>query len=224
MTAAVSTAVRHFQLSPSDFAFLWEECRRCFYLKVVCGIRRPTTPMPKIFMAIDSAMKDCFDGRRTEEILSNLPTGVLAYSDRLVESVPMMAGDPEVTVSVRGKFDTVIRFDDGTFAVIDFKTASVNSAHIPLYSRQLHSYAWALENPAKGRLHLSPVTRLGLLVFEPSLFNHDSQGKCELAGGLKWVEIQRNDEQFLRFMQEVMAVLADPETLDRKKCQWCSGT
>ena len=33
------------RLSPSDFAFLWEQCKRCFYLKVVHGIRQPSMPM-----------------------------------------------------------------------------------------------------------------------------------------------------------------------------------
>jgi len=32
------------KLSPSDFAFLWEQCKRCFYLKVVHGIRQPSMP------------------------------------------------------------------------------------------------------------------------------------------------------------------------------------
>ena len=27
--------------APSDFAFLWDECPRCFYLKVVCKQGRP---------------------------------------------------------------------------------------------------------------------------------------------------------------------------------------
>lgn len=44
---------RHsWKLSPSDFAFLWEECKRCFYLKVVNGIQRPPLIMPKIFMTL----------------------------------------------------------------------------------------------------------------------------------------------------------------------------
>ena len=47
-------------LNPSDFAFLWEECKRCFYLKIVSGFRRPGGPMPKIFNIIDEQMKTHF--------------------------------------------------------------------------------------------------------------------------------------------------------------------
>ena len=46
-----------WRLSPSDFAFLWEECKRCFYLKVVKEFYRPRSLMPKIFNVIDAQMK-----------------------------------------------------------------------------------------------------------------------------------------------------------------------
>ena len=61
---AIKSRVHNWKLSPSDFAFLWEECRRCFYLKVVSDFKRPSTPMPKIFTTIDQLMKQRFAGRR----------------------------------------------------------------------------------------------------------------------------------------------------------------
>ena len=33
-------------LSPSDYAFLWDECPRCFYLKVALKQPRLRTPFP----------------------------------------------------------------------------------------------------------------------------------------------------------------------------------
>ena len=85
----ITAGLRSWTLPPSDFAFLWEECRRCFYLKVVHGIRRPSGPMPKIFTTIDLAMKHCFADKRTEEILPELPPGRIVMSDRMVESAPI---------------------------------------------------------------------------------------------------------------------------------------
>ena len=75
-----------FRLSPSDFAFLWEECKRCFYLKVVKGFRRPSSPMPKIFTNIDLQMKQCFAGKRTAQVVPALPSGVFEYSEKWVQS------------------------------------------------------------------------------------------------------------------------------------------
>ncbi len=34
-------ATQNLKLSPGDLTFLWDECPRCFYLKVIMGINRP---------------------------------------------------------------------------------------------------------------------------------------------------------------------------------------
>ncbi len=47
------------KLSPSDLTFLWDECPRCFYLKVTGRLSRPSTAFPSIFSSIDSvALED----------------------------------------------------------------------------------------------------------------------------------------------------------------------
>ena len=38
-----------FKLSPSDFGFLYDECKKCFYLKVKHNFDRPRFPIPSIF-------------------------------------------------------------------------------------------------------------------------------------------------------------------------------
>ena len=124
----------NFKLSPSDFAFLWEDCRRCFYLKVAAGFRRPPGPFPRIFGTIDNAMKDCFMKKRTEEIVPGMPPGVVAFGEEWVESAPIEVPGRESTCFIRGKFDTVLQFDDSTYGVIDFKTTRVSPKHLAKYS------------------------------------------------------------------------------------------
>jgi hypothetical protein len=51
-------------LSPSDFAFLWDDCPRCFYRKIVEKERRPRSPFPSVFGKIDRAMKQHYLGER----------------------------------------------------------------------------------------------------------------------------------------------------------------
>ena len=87
----------------------------------------------------------------------------------------------------------MVRFDNGGFGVVDFKTSARNSEHIPLYARQLHAYACALEQAAPGRLALSPVRRLGLLVYEPNAFEQQTTGAGRLSGTLSWLEIPREN-------------------------------
>src|SRR2546430_1740204 len=122
MTNHASQPTCTFRLSPSDFAFLWEECKRCFYLKVVKGFRRPSSPMPKIFTNIDLQMKECFAGKRTTLAVPTLPGGVFEYSEKWVQSTPIVVPGHTSQCVLRGKFDNAIKFDDGSYGLDDFKT------------------------------------------------------------------------------------------------------
>jgi hypothetical protein len=73
-------------LAPSHFAFLWDECPRCFYLEVVRKELRPRMPFPKVFGTIDRAMKAFYMGRPTEVVAPGMPAGVIDQSDRWVRS------------------------------------------------------------------------------------------------------------------------------------------
>ena len=213
---------RNWKLSPSDFAFLWEECKRCFYLKVNRGIPRPFTPFPKIFKVIDGLMNEFFEGKSSTLISTELPSGTIRYGESWVESTPITIPGVDSTCFVRGKFDTVVEFDDGSYGVVDFKTSSTRSEHMPLYTRQLHAYAYALENPAPGRLGLAPVKKLGLLCVEPTGMNKDREGKISYLGVPEWIECERNDGEFIRFLTDVVRVLELPETPDASgSCSIC---
>jgi hypothetical protein len=153
---------RCWKLNPSDLAFLWEECPRCFYLEVVRGFPRPATP--KVFTPIDEQMRACCEGRRTETLAPDMPGGVFEVGERRVASQPIDVYLPDAVhrCLISGGFDTVVRLDDGGYAVVDFKTSKRRRTdHVPLYARQLHAYAYALEHPAPGALALGPVTRPG---------------------------------------------------------------
>jgi hypothetical protein len=79
----------NWKLSPSELTFLWEECRRCFYLKVRHGIDQPRIPMPKVFIKIDGLMKSHFNGKPARAIDPSLPTGTVSHGERWVKSAPI---------------------------------------------------------------------------------------------------------------------------------------
>jgi hypothetical protein len=212
----------NWKLSPSDFAFLWEECKRCFYLKIVSGFQRPRPIMPKIFTIIDSRMKSFYSGKRTEDIVTGMPPGTVEHGEKWVQSQPLNVPDRLSSCFIKGKFDTVVRFDDGTYGVIDFKTSERKAEHVPLYGRQLHAYAQALENSAPGKFSLAPITKLGLLVYEPKSYSQATDGEASLSGGLSWIEIPRKDDKFMEFLSEVLSVLEMPEPPGGSPtCEWC---
>jgi PD-(D/E)XK nuclease superfamily len=110
---------------------------------------------------------------------------------------------------VRGRFDIGVTLDNGTFGIPDLKTARVKDAYIDMYARQLWAYAYAVEHPAPGKPMFSPVSILGLVVFQPDAFVH-RRGGGFLAGDVRWVELKRDDAAFLNLLDEVLSVLELP--------------
>jgi hypothetical protein len=217
-------ADRTWLLSPSHFAFLWEEYPRCFYLHVAGGFQRPRAPFPKIFTVIDGHMKMRFTGTRVQ--LPDLPPGVVVHPDLWVASEPLVIPGHSTKCVLRGRLDNVIAFDDGTYAVLDGKTCSVRDAHVALYGRQLHAYAYCLEHPAPSKPRLVPVTRLGLLVFEPGRFlyptNEPAVEEAALTGAMRWIDIPRDDAAFVKFLDAVLTVLEQPTPpAAASDCKYC---
>jgi hypothetical protein len=210
------------KLSPSDLTFLWDECPRCFYLKYLHGINRPAAPFPAIFGTIDRLMKAHFAGRPTTDLDPSLPPGNVSVSEQWIESVPVVLPGHALSCFLRGKFDALINFDDGSHGVVDFKTSEPKPAHIPFYSRQLHAYAYALEHPAPGKLGLSPISRLGLLVEAPHATLLATTGEISFHLASTWLEVPYLEDGFIHFLDQVLTLLELPEPPPAsEKCTYC---
>lgn len=212
-----------WKLSPSDLTFLWDECPRCFYLKVVHGFKRPSSPFPKIFGRIDNLMKAYFNGKPATEISPQLPHGQVLFGERWVTSTPITFPNRSTSAYLRGKFDSVVAFTDGSFGVVDFKTSEPRPEHVPFYSRQLHAYAYALENPKQGSFALFPITRLGLLCVEPVDMSRGTSGQIAYIGEATWLDCPRDDVWFLSFIENILGVLESPHPpTPSDSCGYCS--
>src|SRR5437016_610131 len=110
---------QNWVISPSDLTFLWEECKNCFYHKIVDRLAPPRPPMASIYNRIDGGMKDCFMGQRIEAVISQLPGGAVIPADPQVKSAPIIVPGQVATVTLRGRFDTVVCFDDGSYGILD---------------------------------------------------------------------------------------------------------
>ena len=198
-----------FKFIPSDLTFLREECPRCFYKKVALGQPRPSTPFPKIFSRLDKLQKQFFAGLTTHQVCDGLPSGVFHYSDHWVESRKFRVPGHDTPFFIRGRFDVVAIFDDGSYGLIDYKTSSPKDDYLRLYSRQLHSYALALEYPAPGQLSLSPISTMGLLCLDPvEMVSMGSGSAMRLE--THWVEFPRDNLAFKDFLSETLTLLEAP--------------
>ena len=178
--------------------------------------------MPKIFNVIDKEMRQCFQGKRLEKYVSGVSSGVVEYGEKWVQSQPISFADKRSVCFIKGKLDTIIKFDNATYGIIDFKTTQRKAESLPIYSRQLHAYAYALEHPAANQFSLSPISRLGLLVYEPQRFTVGNINQALLKGELAWIEISRNDNKFLDFLKQVVCLLEKPTPPPASpSCEWC---
>jgi hypothetical protein len=214
------TAEKSWMLSPSDFAFLWDDCPRCFYLKVVRKQPRPRSPFPSVFGRIDRAMKQHYLGERSETLAEGMPVGVIGRGDRWVKSVPLRPPGCSATCTIRGFVDVLIDCDDGSTGIVDFKTTVPKAEHLTTYSRQLHAYAVALEHPFSARA--TEVSSLGLLCFLPESYEAEN-GKAGLFGAVQWIDVPRDDQRFSEFLGEIVSVLEEPNPPPAAPgCAWCA--
>lgn len=207
-------------LAPSDFAFLWDECRACFYRKVVLGRPRPRAPFPGVFTRIDRAMKDRYVGCRSDVLVESMPGGVIVDTDRWVRSGAIVAPGCTTACVIRGRVDALVDFDDNTTGIIDFNTVAPNDDHVGSYTRQLHAYATAVEYPAVDAPRR--VSTLGLLCFIPQHFEA-ALGAGALTGETRWLEVPRDDDAFNTVLAEAASVLEHPDPpTPSPNCGWCA--
>ena len=157
------TTDRIFNFSPSEFAFGFESCQKCYYDKKVYGIAL-RTPFPSIFSKFDSLQKNYYHTKSSKLISPDLEEGeiVANYNKMLYSEV--LYDNKKRPFTMSGKIDGYIKHKD-SFTVIDFKTTSISEKKIYTYTTQLQSYALMLQKPRKGSLKLEPIKKLGIFCF-----------------------------------------------------------
>lgn len=203
-----------YKLSPSDFAYLYEECKLCYSLKVKENIFQPKMQMPGVFTAINSRIQGNLIGKNLHELSPDLPDGVVVKQEGFVESVAV----PETQVYIFGKYDLLVKNPDETYTLIDLKLSRPDEEKIEKYKTQLAAYKFALEHP-KNEPPIK-LTKLGLLIFYPYTVTFE-KGNCTLDFPPKWLEIPIDDEGFLKFAQEIDSLLCGPLPAEDPNCKWC---
>ena len=211
-----------YKLSPSDLTFAWDGCKLCFYLKVKHNIGYRGV-FPGMFGKMANMTSDFYMGKPTSEISLSLPPGVIMFKEKWVKSSPISIPGFQSQCYIRGRFDAVIAFEDGSYGIIDYKTSEAKEEHAGFYSRQLFAYAYALENPAPGAMKLFPITHLGLFVVTPERFERKADSDIVFVNRTTWMDVPREDSVFLELLGEVIAMLDashPPKAAD--DCELCN--
>jgi CRISPR/Cas system-associated exonuclease Cas4 (RecB family) len=203
-----------FKLSPSDFAYLYEECKLCYYLKIKHGIYQPSMPMPGVFSAINTRLQGNLVGKNLHTLSKDLPDGVVVNQEGWVESVVV----PGTDVFIKGKYDLLVKLPDASHLLVDLKISQPADDKIEKYKTQLGAYKFALENPKEGKA--IKISRLGLLIFYPDQAKFE-EGEALVSFPPKWLEVPIDDKLFVEFVGKVDKLLAGKPPAESLSCKWC---
>lgn len=203
-----------YKLSPSDFAYLYEDCKLCYCLKVKNGISQPSMPMPGVFGAINTRLQGNLLHKNLRDLSPDLPDGEVIVQEGWVDSMEV----PGTAVFLKGKFDLLVKNPDGTHTLVDLKLSQPGEDKIEKYKTQLNAYRFALTHPKTGEP--IKITRMGLLIFYPDTVTF-TNGLARLDFPPKWLEVPIDEPGFLKFMKEIDALLSGPLPEESQKCQWC---
>ncbi|KKU09694.1 MAG: hypothetical protein UX13_C0033G0004 [Candidatus Woesebacteria bacterium GW2011_GWB1_45_5] len=202
------------KLSPSDFAYLYEECKLCYYLKVRHGIYQPSMPMPGVFSAINTRIQGTLVGKDLRTLAKDLPEGKVVTQEGWVESAIV----PGTDVFIKGKYDILVKRPDGTFLLVDLKISQPQEDKIDKYKTQLNAYKFALENPKSGKG--IKISKLGLLVFYPDKVKFEDN-EAILHFPPRWLEVPLDLKGFASFTKEVDELLGGEAPPESASCKWC---
>jgi len=204
-------------ISPSDLTFSWDGCHRCLWLYYNHQVKAP------LFMPLVADLAEMqevsYIGKTTADMHPALPEGKVHSHAGFVQSKPIVVNGVETKFAIRGKYDLVMEFPDGTFGVIDCKFQARDNDKSGFYSPQLEAYALALENPAKGEP--KKISSLGLLVWSPVKIRGASSGNFGMELKCSWYPIERNPEALQARLNEFIGVISDSVPPSKDNCEQC---
>ncbi len=134
-------------ISPSHLTYAWDSCHRCLWLQYNHSVQPPVT-MPLIGDLADMQER-YFIGAKASDMHPDLPEGKVHSHGGWVISKNIIVDGKDSGFFLRGKYDLLLEFADGTFGIVDCKLQKNDYDKSVFYAPQLESYAFALENPQK---------------------------------------------------------------------------
>jgi len=209
---------RLFKLSPSDFKYLWEDCKHCYYRKVVHGVELPSIGMPNIFTKMNTYVQTELQGTSPKNLHPDLPDGLFELQERYLKSISI----PSKNICyISGRFDILTKFNDGTHGVIDLKITDPKEESIYKFRNQLHAYKFALENPSdESKRMVNKISKMGLLVISPKSVRFH-KGHMVFISKPVWIGVEENMDEFFAFIDEVSQLLEGDVPKPTENCKWC---
>lgn len=197
-----------------------DECPLCFWLEHKKGISRPSLPPARILNQLDSAIKKYI---RVFHNSSCVPEWLEANGFRGVLRGPQNLEflDTATNIKLAGKLDELLKEEDGTYCVIDFKSGRMPENRIVpyYYQTQIDAYAYLVENSIRAS-----VKRGALVYFTLKSGNEIKNYLLPFDINVLEVNVNKNSiPKTLRKIQEILSEERAPESGNNCKfCMWRS--
>jgi len=205
------------KLSPSDFKFLWKDCKHCYYRKIKDGITPPAGAFPSVFTYMNNLLQNNIKGKNLQEIHPDLPNAIVENIEGYLKSMPIPGAE---NYYISGRYDIVCRLDDGTYMIVDFKIMNPSEESLLGYATQLHAYKFALENPTDPNKDPKLISQMGLISIKPEDIRLD-KGNIFFIASPKFHKIEINMDDFFKTMNNIATILDGPLPLPSESCKYC---
>jgi hypothetical protein len=194
-----------YKFSPSEFAFGYQGCKRCYYDEKVRNISLKTR-FPSVFSKLDKMQKNFYQNQSSKIIDSSLEEGIIITEDAdRIQKSKILKDKKGRSFYLSGKLDAYIKHKN-SYTIVDFKVTDITPKSIDSYASQLQCYSLLFENPDDKSLKLTPVKGLGIFCFEPNKIEFINKSPL-FNMHTKYYEIEKNDEKILKYLTEVIDFL-----------------
>lgn len=215
--------MKTIKISPSEIAFLWDRCPRCWYRKVN-GLQKPKEALPQMFRLVDQSMKLAVPAMCEA---FEIPIKATCAFEKVL-SAPIPFDEHGVQIVISGKVDKATEFDDNTFGLVELKMAEASQANIAKYRPQCHAYELALRNPASGDPR--EISRADMFFLQPTADlvkcrKVDSRTIFSFTGEVHHVPVEIDRAWFETTILEEMARVAGSLELPApgEFCDYCAS-
>jgi hypothetical protein len=205
-------------ISPSDLTFSWNGCHRCLWLHYNHSVKAPLF-MPLVG-ELSALQENHFEGAISSSLHPEIKEGRVLSRGGWVKSKPISFNGSPSPYAIRGKYDLLMEFTDGSYGIIDCKFQGKNNDKSSFYAPQLEAYAFALENPANGEKP-KEISLMGLLVWSPKETDGDPFRGFSLELHNSWYPIERNPDALQSRLGEFISVISGPSPQAGFGCDIC---
>jgi hypothetical protein len=162
-----------------------------------------------------------YRGLASTSLDKQLLPGKISRFGETVESAPISINGVETPWRIKGKFDLVVEYDNGSLGLIDCKvtTSEMDDGKVNHYLPQLEAYCYALENPMAGLPER--VAHSGLMMWKVDNATQDEEGNNYFSTESAFLMVPRDPDGFKEFILEVIAVLEGPLPESGETCKNC---